>query len=114
MWWTSLLKTVRPRNNRRASRPRNRPASLHPTLEALERRDVPSISFHGISSPLLGQGIAVGDFNHDGIPDLASLGAVNYGQVAVSLGNGDGTFGGPIPSANLPGMVALAVGDFNG
>ena len=114
MWWTSLLKTVRPRNNRQASRPRIRPASVHPTLEALERRDVPSISFHGVSPPLVGQGIAVGDFNHDGVPDLASLGAVSYGQVAVSLGNGDGTFRDPIPSANLPGVVALAVGDFNG
>ena len=52
--------------------------------------------------------IAVGDFNEDGFPDLATEGG-------VMLGAGDGTFASPV---NYPGgsIVArnLAVADFNG
>jgi hypothetical protein len=39
------------------------------------------------------QFVATGDFNHDGIADLAVLSVGSPGTVAVSLGNGDGTFG---------------------
>ena len=56
-----------------------------------------------------------GDFNGDGITDLASASAitpgVGDGYVQVSLGNGNGTFSAPIKSASY-GHV-LAVGDFN-
>ena len=38
-------------------------------------------------------GLAVGDFNSDGIPDLV---VVDGGQVGVALGNGDGTFQAPV------------------
>ncbi|HLW88296.1 MAG TPA: VCBS repeat-containing protein [Terriglobales bacterium] len=61
-------------------------------------------------------GIAAGDFNHDGNLDLAVWNQVNEGtsQVAVYLGNGDGTFKSPIfaDAGYLP--VGMAVGDFNG
>jgi hypothetical protein len=58
-------------------------------------------------------GVAVGDFNQDGIPDLvvANSGA---GTVSILLGNGDGTFR---PSREYGAGVdtlSVAVGDFNG
>src|SRR5271157_4070862 len=58
-------------------------------------------------------GIAVADFNGDGIPDLA---VANQGDntVGVLLGKGDGTFK---PQQAYPagtGPVGVAVGDFNG
>jgi hypothetical protein len=56
----------------------------------------------------------IGDFNGDGIPDLAV--ANDAGSVTILLGNGDGTFtpasGGPITMGETP--LSLAVGDFNG
>ncbi len=59
--------------------------------------------------------LAVGDFNGDGIPDLA---VANYatGTVSVLLGNGGTppTFQGHIDSPVGSEPAALAVGDFNG
>jgi VCBS repeat protein len=61
-------------------------------------------------------GIAAGDFNGDGKPDLAvtSNNSFPNGTVSVSLGNGDGTFGlrQSFPVGNSPASVAL--GDLNG
>lgn len=52
---------------------------------------------------------AVGDFNGDGIPDVA---AATLNVVSVYLGNGDGTFGSAIVSeGNFP--ETLVTGDFN-
>lgn len=55
--------------------------------------------------------IAAGDFNGDGIADLA---ATTQGGVWVWLGKGDGTFSAPwsysFPNATLPSLV---IGDFN-
>jgi hypothetical protein len=59
--------------------------------------------------------VGVGDFNGDGIPDLA---VPNPGSnnVSILLGNGNGTFteatGSPVPVGNIP--LGVAVGDFNG
>jgi trimeric autotransporter adhesin len=57
--------------------------------------------------------IAVADLNGDGIPDIVSA---PHGGIAVSLGNGDGTFAAPlIPNIDpLDGINAFGVGDFNG
>jgi hypothetical protein len=54
--------------------------------------------------------VAVGDFNRDGIPDLA---VTNY-TVSVLLGNGDGTFQTPANYAAGHQAWGIAVGDLNG
>jgi hypothetical protein len=63
--------------------------------------------------------VAVGDFNGDGIPDLAvaSQGSATVpyaGTVSILLGNGDGTFQDPQDNTVGGGASSLAVGDFNG
>ncbi len=61
------------------------------------------------------ESIAVGDFNKDGIPDMAVANSGD-GTVSVLLGNGNGTSrqasGSPISVGAAP--WAIAVGDFNG
>jgi FG-GAP-like repeat/FG-GAP repeat len=54
--------------------------------------------------------VAVGDFNRDGIPDLA---VTNY-TVSVLLGNGDGTFQAPANYAAGRQAWGITVGDLNG
>jgi hypothetical protein len=63
--------------------------------------------------------VAVGDFNGDGIPDLAVTNADDGAQPAIAsvnilLGKGDGTFtlAGSFPTGIHP--VGVTVGDFNG
>ena len=65
--------------------------------------------------------IAAGDFNGDGVVDLAiasqcaSSVSCGTGQVSVLLGNGDGTFQSPVPYATGTGAsYFVATGDFNG
>ena len=66
----------------------------------------------------LGQ-IVLADMNGDGKPDLVTMGTSsdNYGEVAVSLGNGDGTFA-PATITDFGGGstygYGMAVADFNG
>lgn len=63
-------------------------------------------------------GITTGDFNHDGITDLA---VTNYGSASVAIllgigsgGFGDGTFGPPTLFACGPNPHQICTGDFNG
>ncbi len=66
--------------------------------------------------------VAVGDFNHDGHPDLAvteyytpTTGQVGYRRsVAVLLGRGDGTFAPPVEYPTGLGPTSVVVGDLNG
>jgi hypothetical protein len=62
-------------------------------------------------------GIVSGDFNQDGIPDIAAMSQGDTGSdgdVAVFLGNGDGTFRGPVDNMLGTFPVSIAVGDFDG
>src|SRR5207253_4913620 len=68
-----------------------------PRLECLESRTLLSFAapanFDTGNNPVA---LAVGDFNHDGIPDLVTADAGPFqppgDTVSVLLGNGDGTF----------------------
>jgi hypothetical protein len=96
---------------------------MPPRLELLEDRTLPSISFDVPPNIPAGDrpvAVAVGDFNHDGIPDLAvacngsTYPATDPGGVLILLGRGDGSFAGPLafPAGSQP--ASIAVGDFNG
>jgi hypothetical protein len=67
----------------------------------------PNISAPNVAS------VAVGDFNRDGIPDLAVANSGNA-TVSVLLGTGNGTFGTTFaPQQVGPSPGSVAVGDFN-
>src|SRR5262249_8701545 len=55
--------------------------------------------------------LAVGDFNGDGHDDLAGL--VAPSDVAVLLGQGDGTFQDPVPYPVASGAGSVVAADFN-
>jgi uncharacterized protein (TIGR03437 family) len=60
--------------------------------------------------------IVTGDFNGDGVLDLAVTILTNSppGMVAILLGKGDGTFGTPTYLAGLSGPLSIVAADFNG
>jgi hypothetical protein len=57
--------------------------------------------------------VALGDFNGDGIPDLAVANA-GSNNVSVLLGRGDGTFQAAVNYAVAHNPLCVAIGDFNG
>ena len=69
----------------------------------------PAVNYAGGKAP---RGIASGDFNNDGVVDLAVANNLD-GSVSIYIGNGDGSFK---PYVEYPADVnpkAVAVGDFN-
>src|ERR1700730_7737559 len=71
------------------------------------------VGAHDYAAATSPRGIAVGDFNEDGRPDIATA---NYSSnnVSILLANADGTFAAAVnyPAGTKP--WALAVADFNG
>jgi hypothetical protein len=60
-------------------------------------------------------GMGVGDFNRDGIPDVALSNSYSNGEIAIFLGNGDGTFTETVKYTGVDGGNGpIAVGDFRG
>ena len=59
--------------------------------------------------------IATGDFNHDGLLDIA-IGNASYAYVTVMLGDGLGSLGNPISSGTPDSIIpkSLKAADFNG
>ena len=95
-------------------RQRGRLSSYRPTVWLLEDRSLPS--FLGPASyavPGDASDVAIGDFNGDGVPDMAVTNS-RTGSVSILLGRGDGTFQDAVSYAAgvNPGLVV--VGDFNG
>ena len=63
------------------------------------------------ASPLVA---VAGDFNRDGIMDLATLDNGNPQAIALLIGNGDGTFGSPTLVSSLTvSPITMVAGDFN-
>ena len=58
------------------------------------------------------ESVVIGDFNQDGIPDLAVTSF--SGAVSVLIGNGDGTFRGHVDYPTGAGARGVVTGDFNG
>jgi hypothetical protein len=67
----------------------------------------------GLSSQILHDSIAVGDFRGDGKLDLA-VASYDHNNVSVLLGNGDGTFQPAVTYAVGDGPTSISVGHFNG
>jgi hypothetical protein len=112
-WIRKLFESRRPRTVRTA------PARRRLSLDALEDRVVPTVSFGtAVDNPsptAFTQTVVTGDFNRDGKVDVVASGSI-VNDLAVLLGNGNGT----LQSNDLLhygrsySPYALAVGDFNG
>jgi hypothetical protein len=81
-------------------------ASLNTATSSLTTR----VAYTAGNNPIF---IAEGDFNGDGIPDLAVADA-GAGTLSILIGNGDGTFRSQVAYATGNDPQSVAVGDFNG
>src|SRR5262249_61036699 len=82
--------------------------------QTAQAQDVSFIAQRTFAAGFGPRSVAVGDFNGDGVLDLAVANEIASGRVTVLLGNGDGSFQ-PARSFFAGGYPAsVAVGDFNG
>ncbi len=74
----------------------------------------PEVSYATTSGAMVGPGgITTGDFNGDGLVDLVVTDQYDN-TVSILLGNGNGTFQGPLEFATGNLSAGVAAGDFNG
>ncbi|MFO0957419.1 MAG: FG-GAP-like repeat-containing protein [Isosphaeraceae bacterium] len=103
-----------PSAGRRQAAAKRRAFRMGPLLEGLEDRKVLSylapVSYPVGTSPA---GVAVADFDSNGIPDMAVVNQAAAGTVSILLGNGGGTFQPRVDYSAGPGAVDLKAGDFN-
>jgi len=95
-------------------------------------RDPETLEWIGVITVLLGNGdgtfqprrafsaggspraVIIGDFNRDGVPDLAvAISSPGPNGVSVLLGNGDGTFEAPWTLQTADSPASVVTGDFN-
>ncbi|EMI57534.1 ASPIC/UnbV domain-containing protein [Rhodopirellula sallentina SM41] len=96
--------------------PPHRDSSPNALWRNLNGRLIDIGSQSGTTDMGFGQGVAVGDLNEDGFPDLLVL---NYGENVVYINNGDGTFSdatadlmpGPLSRWSSSGAIADVDGD---
>jgi sugar lactone lactonase YvrE len=84
---------------------------------ALDPATLADVFIPALGAPLPAQSAAFvvsGDFNHDGIPDLAVLTSSFNGVVGIFLGNGDGTFQIGVNYSVGTNPQTIAVSDVNG
>jgi hypothetical protein len=122
MWLNSILRTLEA--GRPQARAHRRWCRIAPSrfvrprllLESLQDRALPGLvgppSFDfDVVNP---RSVAVGEFNGDGLPDLATANSALNGTVSVLLGNGNGTFQAARNFAAGSYPFAVTVGDVNG
>src|SRR5260370_41988770 len=77
---------------------------------AAQAQRVSFIARHDFDAGQNPYSVAVGDFNRDGVQDLA-VANHSSANVSVLLGNGDGSFQEPLNSAAGSSAYSVAVGD---
>lgn len=66
-----------------------------------------------VNPAIAAESVAVGDFNNDGKPDVILAGSGGDNQLALQLGNGDGTFQAPVTFATLSTPEEMTAVDVN-
>src|SRR5437868_5507140 len=101
-WLQGLMKQLNPRRNRRSALRRRTHSSFGAQaaqVETLESRVLLTMqSPLTVAAGTVASAVAVGDFNNDGVKDVAALNS-SAATVSVMMGNGDGTFQAGVNSA---------------